>query len=415
MIHIFQLSLQELQLNNMKTKKLLIHALNRYFYPVTAGIEVNMLKTYERIVANHEVVIETTVNTLDKENVLKGEENVNGLDVHRYPLQWWGFWPEIDWDRISVLAIHNFHIFPHSLLLLYSGVRNLLGKKHYAVVVTPHGGFNPEWSVFPFVSRWVKRIYHYSVGVMLLNWAADGIRAVSEWEKQEMIKFGVSPKLIRVISNGVEDDAFEDIEALASNEIKRTVKSWGRYIIQIGRVYPIKNYETTIRALVHLPKDINYIIVGPVEKNAYPDYFKQLEALIDELGVNDRVKFVGVIHGIDKYYVIKHSLMMVHMALWESFCNVVHEGMSQGKICIVADNTALKFLVTEGKTGYRIETNNSDALAEKINYVIENLSSKDVISVQKQSLAFGRQTSWKSVAKKMEDFYVELFSKLHIN
>ena len=38
----------------------------------------------------------------------------------------------------------------------------------------------------------------------------------SEYEKEKMIKHGLSKKIVTVISNGVEDEAFADIENLAS-------------------------------------------------------------------------------------------------------------------------------------------------------------------------------------------------------
>ena len=178
----------------------------------------------------------------------------------------------------------------------------------------------------------------------MINASVDGVRAVSEWERNEIVSKRVASNRVVTISNGVEDEAFMNVELLATPEIKERVRDWGTYILQVGRVYPIKNYETTIRAMTLVPKHIQYVIAGPVGDMAYKN---KLIELIHELGLDGRVHFAGVVRGVDKYYMIKKAAMMVHMALWESFCNVVHEGMSQGLVCIVANNTALPLLILD--------------------------------------------------------------------
>jgi len=248
-------------------------------------------------------------------------------------------------------------------------------------MVTPHGGFNPEWSMYSPLVKLFKMPYHYTLGTFFMNTVVDSVRAVSGWEKNELIRRGVQENKIVTISNGIEDEAYHDVDSLASLKSKRLVKSLGTYILQIGRIYPIKNYETTIRSLVHTPKNINYCIVGADEKDL--GYRNSLLTLAKSLGVSERVKFVGVIKGIDKYYIIKHATMMVHMAIWESFCNVVHEGLSQGLVCIVANNTALPLLVKDGVNGYCVDTYDHLQLSKKINYVLDNYHDPSIIEMRK--------------------------------
>jgi len=308
------------------------------------------------------------------------------------------------------VCLHNFNVF-YFWILLYCLWLKLTGRKNFALVLTPHGGFNPEWSIFSLWTRVKKEIYQYTVGSILINLVVDAVRAVSEWERKEIIKMGVARNKVITISNGIEDEAYQDIDKQASLEIKKTVKHLGRYIIQVGRVYPIKNYETSIKALVKMPVDLKYVIVGPIQEDEKNKYYKKgLDDLISNLHLQDRVKFLGVVKGIDKFYLIKHAQMMVHMAIWESFCNVVHEGLSQGLICLVANNTALPLLIKDGINGYCIETHNFDALAEKINYVLENKNSKYFQDMSNRNKKVGRETRWSNVAKKMRQLYLSLLN-----
>ena len=294
----------------------------------------------------------------------------------------------------------------------YTLLLKILGKKKFALFLTPHGGFNPEWSIFPKHIALVKKFYHYTVGTIMINLTVDGVRAVSEWEGKEIISKGVNKKKVRVISNGIEDDAYKDIDKLASEEIKKTVHELGRYIIQIGRVYVIKNYEAVIKALPLMPKDIKFVIVGPVEHNYHDDYQAKLQKLAEEQGVSDRVIFLGVIRGVDKYYLIKHSQMMVHMALWESFCNVVHEGMSQGKVCVVSNTYALPYLIKNEINGYSLDPHDYKGVAEKVNYVLNNKESDEIKTIERTNREYGLKTSWTKVAESMYEFYEETLKKL---
>ena len=314
----------------MKNRR--IDIIVKYFYPVAAGIETNIMETYSVLQKNGwDVNIHTTRDTLTSKNTLAKGDSLRGLDVLRYPSSFIGFVPNIDWKNADLICLHNFNVFPHFFIMLYTLGLKLFGRKKFKLILTPHGGFNPEWSTFPVAHRYIKKLYHYTLGALLINLSVDCVRAVSEWEKNEIIIHGVTKEIVKMIPNGIENEAYINVDKKASQNIKDKVAQYGRYIIQVGRIYPIKNYETTIKSMVHIPKDVKYIIVGPKDHiMGKEDYEANLKKLAKDLGVSKRVIFAGVLRGVDKYYIIKHAQMMVHMALWESFCNVVHEGLSQG-------------------------------------------------------------------------------------
>lgn len=392
----------------MANKK--IEVVAKYFFPVTAGIEVNIMETYSRLAKNGwDVTIHTSNNTYLEKGILPKSETMRGLKVKRYPFKWYGFFPAIDYKKADIVALHNFDIFPHLHILIRALATKLMGRKKFKLVLTPHGGFNPEWSIFSSFQQAVKKNYHYIVGNRLINAAVDAVRAVSEWEKEEMVKKGIKKEIIAVIDNGIEDEAYKDVDKLAGDAIKKQVKSFGRYIVQIGRIYKIKNYETAIKALSLMPHDVKYVIAGPIQEN--DDYIGKIQALIKSLKLGNRVKFIGVVRGIDKYYLIKHAQMMVHMALWESYCNVVHEGLSQGLVCIVANNTALPYLVKDGVNGYCVRTRDFRGVAKRANFVLKNKNSKFIKDMEERNRKFGLENSWASVASKMDKLYRKTIQK----
>ena len=385
---------------NKRSKKLI--AIVKYFYPVAAGIETNMLETYSVLAKKGwDITIFTTKDTLTGKNLLKDFEMIRNLKVKRLSYMRYALL-QFEWNRANLVCLHNFDLIPQMFILVSSLIRKTLGKKDYKLFITPHGGFTPEWTIFNPASVVIKRTIHYTLGTFLINKVVDGVRAVSLWEKKEIVARGVNANKVSVISNGVEDEAYLDVKKIASQVIKEKVRAYGKYLIQIGRIYPIKNYETPIRTLAQVPNDINFVIAGPVSDNAY---FEKLKTIIKELRVEKRVFFAGVIRGVDKYYLIKNAQIMVHMAIWESFCNVVHEGMSQGLPCIVANNTALPLLIKNGKNGFCVGTKDHSALAEKINFILKNKNTPKVKEISQTNRKFGLQESWQNVAEKMGNLY----------
>ena len=389
-------------------KKLRIHVINKYFYPVAAGIEINALNTYDFMAKKGwDITVHTSRDTLNEKNVLSNFEKINGLNVKRYQFGKFGFNHKINWENTDILILHNFDMFPHFFILFNCFIKKILGRKKFSLILSTHGGLTPDWRTFPRRIRIIKKTYHKTLGVFLINKTVDGVRAVSDWEKGEIKKLGVHPNLITVINNGVEDDSFLNLEKLASKRIKSLVSENKPYIIQIGRIHPIKNYETAITALAESP-NLNYLIAGPDQDTLYR---MKLENIVKELKLEKRVKFLGVIRGVDKYYLIKNAELMAHMATCESFCNAVHEGMSQGLVCIVSNRTALPYLVKDGVNGFVLDAYNHEALAKKIKFVLENKNSPEIKAMQKRNIQFAKNHSWENVAKKVERFYLEILTQ----
>lgn len=388
-----------------------IEVVTKYFYPVAAGIENNIMQTYSRMGAlGHTVVVHTSADTYTEPNSLPPREEINDLSVRRYMWVWWkGFWPGISWDKADVVALHNFNIVPHFFILLKVLWDRIRGKKRYALVVIPHGGFSPEWTVFSKISALVKYIYQYTIGVVLINTAVDGIRAVSPWEAEEMVKRGVRSNIITTITNGLEDEAYQDIVGKASKSIRMRVQLAGKYIVDVGRIYPIKNIETILHVLKQLDAAIHYVHVGPCQD---PLYEKNLHELVNNLGLQDRVHFLGVVRGVDKYYVLKHAELMLHPALWEANANVVHEAWSQGLICVVGDTTGLRPQVIEGQTGYRVAPRDVEGFVAIINRVLGGQISEDLSGIRERTRSYTQKHSWAFVSEEMVHMYTSLVQRV---
>lgn len=393
------------------TNKINIDIIVKYFHPVVAGIETNILETYSKLPkTDYSITIHTSKNTLTQNNILPGNEVIKNLKIKRYVWHWYGFIPSINFRKTDLLCLHNFNIFPHTHILIVVMFLKIFKLTKLKTILIPHGGFTPEWSIFTYITSFLKRTFHLSIGAFLVNNAVDRIRAVSDWEKRELIKYKINPKKIITISNGIEDEAFYDFTKYKNKKYKKIVYDYTPYIIQIGRIYPIKNYETVIKALPLVNSKIHYLILGPIQNDK--TYFNMLNLLAKNLGVENRVHFIGTISGMDKYYLIRNSLLMVHMAVWESFCNVVHEAQSQGKVCIVANNTALKLLIKTGINGFLVKTYDFKTLAGKVNYVFKKINSSEIKKISMNNYNKAIKETWQETASKLNILFQNLTARV---
>lgn len=388
----------------MKNK---IDVVTKYFYPVSAGIETNIIETYAVLAASGwDVTLHTSNTTLDHEIILPPHDVIRGIKVRRYEVGLFGFKPKIDYSTTKLVCLHNFNVFPHLNILVKAMIDRVLRQKNYGIFLTPHGGFTPEWPTFSLYVRSVKKLYHDSIGKYLINHIVDGVRAISTWEYNELCDIGIKKSIVVKIENGLDPVAKHDHSRIASSQIEHQIVTNSPYILSIGRISRIKNYETTIKALSLSKAKLNYLIVGPVEDSEYKN---ELVVLIKSLKLNDRVKFLGVVNGHDKYKLIYKAVAFVHMARWESFCNVVYEAMSLGKLCVVADNTALLSLIDGGRLGVLTPTFNTIKLANILNNVTKANSptyARCISALKKKSFPI-----WSDTAKNMNNIYKKIIGK----
>lgn len=332
-------------------KKRELHVVNRYFHPVSAGIETALIQILTHLdPEQYSVTVHTTANTFTEQNTLPREEIVHSIRVKRYHSVKRLFLPSVPYSQADILVLTNFTLVPHVFILLKTAFLKLFHAKHFQLIFFPCGGFTPDWQTISPVKRGLKKVIHDTFGRLVLNYCADHVLAISEWERTELINNGISDSRIRVLPLGVEDEAFGPIDQSdVTAATKQIVQKSTPYIVQVSRIHPIKNIETVIKALALVKKPLSYIVIGGTEND---NYLQLIQSLAKRENVLDRVVFANKVPTTDKYFFIDNSLCMVHMSHNESFGLSVYEGMSRGKVCIAANNSALKEAVIDGRNGY---------------------------------------------------------------
>jgi glycosyltransferase involved in cell wall biosynthesis len=183
----------------------------------------------------------------------------------------------------------------------------------------------------------------------------------------------------------------------------RARKTSGRVTFgAIGRLVPHKRHNELIRAvrrLVDEGHDVGLVIAsnGPMRK--------PLEALAAELGVADRVTFLGefedltdVMAQFDVFTLTSHS---------ESQCMPVTESMSYGKPVIVTRFGGIPDFVVDGVTGILVDVGDLEQLVAAMRRLVEDPALREEMGRRGRERFLEHYTP-ERVAERIEEVYTEL-------
>ena len=112
---------------------------------------------------------------------------------------------------------------------------------------------------------------------------AKVVVAVSESVQKDLVRLGVSPDRVRVISNGVDADEFRPPDfGVQRFEFARDALV-GLFVGEVTTRR--KNLDTLLHALLRVPR-LHLVVVGGLGQSSYPQ-------LVVRMGLADRVHFLG--------------------------------------------------------------------------------------------------------------------------
>lgn len=129
-----------------------------------------------------------------------------------------------------------------------------------------------------------------------------------------------------VLGHGIDADRFHPAERSPD----------GRLVVSVGRLSPIKHYETFIKAAA-LMADGRFEIAGGAPSEAGEAYTHELEQLTQELGIGDRLRFLGVVPHQEIPALYRRARAAANLCPTGGLDKAVLEGMACG-VPVVARN-----------------------------------------------------------------------------
>ncbi|GFO53874.1 glycosyl transferase [Geomonas sp. Red276] len=246
-------------------------------------------------------------------------------------------------ERIEVVHAHQytpmFYAVPAAFLAAGRGV-----------VYTEHG------RLYPDVASWKRRMVN-----PLLALGLDRLVSISHCTKEAMVAVDNLPsRRIQVVHNGVRLSEPPSFDAAAKRRALG-VGEGDRLIGTAARLEPIKNIAMMLRALKEVaaerPETV-LLIAG------FGSQEQVLRDLARELGVEDRVRFLGLRDDLLEIYPLLELFLLTSFS--EGISITLLEAMSQGVPAVATRAGGNSEVVVEGETGYLVEVDDDRALAAAI-------------------------------------------------
>lgn len=169
----------------------------------------------------------------------------------------------------------------------------------------------------------------------------------------------VPARKVRTIYNGVDTDRFAPGDPAAARRALGIPPTWS-VAGTVGRLDPVKDQVALIRAFAQAaPTGSSALVIagdGPLRP--------VLEALVNELGLGDRVWLLGERHDIPM--ILRALDVFVLSSIGEGISNAILEAMATGLPVIATRVGGNSELVQDGRTGCLVEPRHPIALAHAI-------------------------------------------------
>lgn len=192
----------------------------------------------------------------------------------------------------------------------------------------------------------------------------------SEEDRQAAIRYGIArPDRVRTIGNGVDMARFDPERLGPAARLKMRealgIAPEARVLGIIGRLVREKGYFELFRATAELARrfeDFRLVVIGDALVSDHDDSTRELQALVDDLGVRDRIVFTGqrtdvpeLLHALDVFTLPSYR---------EGMPRSVIEAMAMGLPSVVSDVRGCREEIVDGECGYIVPARDAGALGE---------------------------------------------------
>lgn len=150
-----------------------------------------------------------------------------------------------------------------------------------------------------------------------------------------------------------------------------------RYFLICNQFWIHKSLETVIEACSIAKKrglDVNLVFTGRMEEPRKPGYVKHLRQMVIDLGLQDKVKFIGYIPKDDQIELMKSAIAVIQPTLFEGGPGggSVYDAMSLGIRAIVSDIPVNREIPISQKNILFFQTKNEHDLVDKMEIFLKS-------------------------------------------
>jgi colanic acid/amylovoran biosynthesis glycosyltransferase len=240
-----------------------------------------------------------------------------------------------------------------NLAVLLKAIGAIKGK----VVTTFHG-----YDITQYLRKHGNNVYHD------LFYSGDLFLPISERWKRKLIELGCHEEKIIVHHMGIDTEKF-----LFSP--RRPDENGAVKIISTARLVEKKGIQYSVKAVARAVKKFPYIEYGIVGDGPLRG---EIEDLINELELKGHVRMYGWMKQEEVIELMKQSHVFLAPSVTskegdqEGIPVALMEAMAQGLPVLSTDHSGIPELVQNGKSGFLVPERDVEALANKLEYLVEH-------------------------------------------
>lgn len=232
---------------------------------------------------------------------------------------------------------------------------------------------NPLWYRYyylPLVERAIRR--------------AELIFTVSEFSKKQIVELmHLDERKVHVAYNGI-DSCFtkKDRNGIESKQTGRDLPRPDEYILFVGTFEARKNIERLIEAFAIFKKrnevsvsKIKLVIVGKPASGKFSDRNKQINNLIENLGLENEIILYGYVSDIELPYFYRNACMIAFPSLYEGFGLPIIEGFASGVPVLTSNICSMPEIA--GSAALLTDPYNVNDIANNIELLMFDLSLRE--------------------------------------
>lgn len=213
---------------------------------------------------------------------------------------------------------------------------------------------------------------------------------------------------IRIIPPGVDIHRFH-VPTGEEKRIKTTLPS--RYIYCLSRIDTNKGHDLLLTAFDAVRRevdDVDLVIGGgsPNPKEREQEVFGMMEAIIEEMGMKNKVHIIGYVADEMMVTYYQQSLFFVLPSLFEPFGMTTQEAMACGKAVIASKFGGIRNVITHNMSGLLVDVRDPEEFASEMIRLVRDDDFREEIGKAGHTL-IREEYSWEAISERFLDFYSE--------
>jgi glycosyltransferase involved in cell wall biosynthesis len=210
------------------------------------------------------------------------------------------------------------------------------------------------------------------------------------------------------IPNGVDIDLFQADEDGTAIRQQHGIPLDARVITFVGaldRAHHFKGIEYLLESIadyLRTEPDVVLMLVGD------GDLKEQYIARTRELGIHDRVVFVGFVPSVVPYLAASDVVILPSFPP-ESFGVVLLEAMACQRPVVAHDIPGVRSVISDGEDGFLVEPHQPHMLVEKLKCLLDNPAMRKTMGINGRTKVESRYT-WPKIVEHLEQVYEDVIA-----